>query len=154
MGSSFSQKGTQLLNETEDYTEKSGSLEDWPLDGDSAFDSRTEKENELAGLCSEAVSEKQPTKKRWSKNRRSNQLTNNIQVVTRVDSTGAPVSPPKVASGYSNAAGVIVREHVPITVTDLRAKEHANLRTLILQMLFNRYKVENEGGEEGRNKLK
>ena len=72
MDTSFSQKGTQLLNETEDYTERSGSLEDWPSDGDSAFDSRTEKENELAGLCSEAVSEKQPKKKRRRKIRRSN----------------------------------------------------------------------------------
>ena len=78
MDSYFSQKGTQLLNEIEDYTERSGSPEDWPSHGDSAFDSRTEKEDKLAGLRSDALSEKQPKKKRRRKNTRPNQLTNNI----------------------------------------------------------------------------
>ena len=106
---------------------------------DSALANTTDNDYKVADVCSQTVPEQQAKRKRRHKRRRPTQLTNHVHVVTRVNKKGSPVSPVKVASAYSNAAGIIVRENVPITCTDLMAEEHNNLRTLILQVLFNRF---------------
>ena len=90
----------------------------------------------MAGVGSEAVTEKPAKENTQRKPRRPNTLKNDTQVITRVDNKGIPVSPAKSASGYRIAACVIVRDHLPISCTDLRAKEHKNLRDYIIETLF------------------
>jgi len=104
------------------------------------------------GLDSEAEQDQSPKQKKARKARRPNQLTNETFVITRVDGRGVPASPVKFSKGYSNAIGCIVRENVKITCTDLRAKEHENLRQRLFNRLFNRYVV--PGDDKERVKAK
>ena len=134
---SFSQKGTQLLDDTEDQYERSGSSDDYASDRDPASASGTDNEDEVAGVGSEAMTEKPAKEKRHRKPRRPNMLKNDAQVITRVDNKAIPISPAKAANGYSIATGVIVHDHVPISCPDLRAPKHENLREYIIHTLYN-----------------
>ncbi|XP_047051104.1 mucin-1-like [Lolium rigidum] len=117
--------------------ESNDSSDDVSDDGESTpTASGNEQEN---GLDSEATQDQMPKQKKARKARRPNQLTDETFVITRVDGRGVPASPVKFSKGYSNAIGCIVRETVKITCTNLRSKEHENLRQRLLNKLFNRY---------------
>jgi hypothetical protein len=75
-------------------------------------------------------------------------------VITQIDGKGIPVSPIKCSGGYSISIGVIVRENVPITCTDLRAKQDKNLMGLLMQMLFNRYEFGKDEGDKEFKKIR
>jgi hypothetical protein len=108
----------------------------------------------MAGVDSEAVPQHQAKEKMQRKKRKSDELSNNIHVITRIDSKGIPVSTVKSSGGYSISVGVIVRENVPITCTDLRAKQSKNLTGLLMQMLFNHYVFGKEEGDKELKKIK
>ena len=97
---------------------------------------------------------KESNRKRVQNSRRPNKLRNKTQLVTRVNKQGFPVSPVKVANGYSIAVGVIAREGVNITCTDFRAKAQKNLREELLTKLFDQYKFDIEGGEDAMKRVK
>jgi hypothetical protein len=75
-------------------------------------------------------------------------VSKNIHVITRIDGKGIPVSPIKSSGGYNISIGVIVWENVPITCTNLRAKQYKNPTGLLMQILFNCY----EFGKDERDK--
>jgi hypothetical protein len=75
-------------------------------------------------------------------------------VITQIDGKGIPVSPIKCSGGYIISIGVIVQENVPITCTDLRAKQHRNLTGLLMQMLLNRYKFGKDEGDSEFEKIR
>jgi hypothetical protein len=108
----------------------------------------------MASVDSEAVPQHQAKEKWQRKKRKSNELSNNIHVITRIDGKGIPVSPVKSSGGYSISVGVIVRENVSIICTDLRAKQYKNLTGLLMQMLFNHYVFGKEEGDKELKKIK
>ncbi|KAM0922915.1 hypothetical protein ACQ4PT_005858 [Festuca glaucescens] len=130
--------------------ESNDSSDDVSDDGESTpTASGNEQEN---GLDSEATQDQMPKQKKARKARRPNQLTDETFVITRVDGRGVPASPVKFSKGYSNAIGCIVRETVKITCTNLRSKEHENLRQRLLNKLFNRYIVPGDDKERVKTK--
>lgn len=93
-------------------------------------------------------------RKRVQNSRRPKKLRNETQLVTRVDIQGLPVSPVKVANGYSIAVGVIAREGVNITCRDSRPKAQTNMREALLTKLFDQYKFDIEGGEDAMKRVR
>jgi hypothetical protein len=108
----------------------------------------------VAGVDSEGMPQYQTKEKRQHKNRKSTKLSNKIHMITRVQSKGILDTLIKEAGGYNIFIGVIVQEYVSITCTKLRAKDYQNLRGLLLQMLFNRYKFGMEEGDKALKKIK
>jgi hypothetical protein len=55
---------------------------------------------------------------------------------------------------YAGSPHIIVQENVPITCTDLRAKQYKNLTGLLMQMLFNHYEFGKDEGDKELKKIK
>jgi hypothetical protein len=64
---SFSQKETQILDDTEYQRESSNSLNGCALEGDSALANETDNQDDVAGVDSEAVPRYQAKEKRQRK---------------------------------------------------------------------------------------
>jgi hypothetical protein len=115
MEASLSQKDTQILDDTEYQRESSNSPNDCASKGDSALANETDNQDDVAGVDIEVVPQHQAKEKRSCKKRKSNELSNNIHVITRIDGTGIFVSLAKCSGVYIISIGIIVRENVPIT---------------------------------------
>ena len=61
-------------------------------------------------------------------------------MVTRVNSTSEPICPPKVASHYGNALGVILREVCSVNESNIRDLGKHNLRELLIRRVHARFK--------------
>jgi hypothetical protein len=64
MEASFSQKDTQILDDTEYQRESNNSPNHYALEGDSALANETDNQDDVAGVDSEAVPQHQAKEKR------------------------------------------------------------------------------------------
>lgn len=78
--------------------------------------------------------------KRARKERDKNKVGTVKETFTRVDASGAPKSPVKLAKGYGNQCAALVRENVSINTENIRRKENIPLATVLVQKLHARYK--------------
>jgi hypothetical protein len=67
MEASFSQKDTQILNDTEYHRESSNSPNDYASEGDSALANKTNNQDDMAGVEAEAMPQHQAKEKRQRK---------------------------------------------------------------------------------------
>ena len=72
--SSLSQKGTQYNEDTEEHEGRSASSDEYASDGDPALASGDDTEDEVAGVGSEAVTEKPAKENTQRKPKRPNML--------------------------------------------------------------------------------
>jgi len=75
-----------------------------------------------------------------SERRRRNKVSAVQEAFDEVDLSGLPTKPDKLAKGYGNNIGAILRANVSLNTGDLRAKENEHLATLLLTKLHARYK--------------
>jgi hypothetical protein len=85
-----------------------------------------------------------PKSKKQRKPRSQNAIGTDRLVVTRVNSTGEPVSPRKASSHYGNALGVILREVCSINESNIRDVGKDNLRELLIRRVHARFKFLDE----------
>ena len=78
--------------------------------------------------------------KRRRKERKPNRLPATRSTFAEVDPTGLPLLPRKLAGGFGNNCGCILRDTAKIYDANIRDKNHEELAGLLIQKLHARYK--------------
>ena len=131
------------INPDECYIKGSG-YKDVPGEDSNPDKDADNDEDDTYEYCAEDEEEDAPKTKKQRKPRSRNAIGTDRIGVTRVNSTGEPVSPRKAAPHYGNTLGVILREVCSINESNIRDSGKQNLRELLIRRVHSRFKFPDE----------